>query len=71
MEDYYLPRWQLLIDATLVEQKGGKPVDRHALQKLWRDHDLQFASSVGGHYAAKPHGDSFSMSGALYKKYVQ
>jgi hypothetical protein len=54
-----------------VEQKGGKPVDRHALQKLWRDHDLQFASSVGGHYAAKPHGDSFSMSGALYKKYVQ
>jgi alpha-N-acetylglucosaminidase len=71
MEDYYLPRWQLLIDATLVEQKGGKPVDRHALQKLWRDHDLQFASSVGGHYAAKPHGDSFSMSRALYKKYVQ
>ena len=71
MRDYYLPRWQLLIDATLAELKGGKPVDRPALQKLWRDQDLQFASSVGGRYTTKPHGDSFSMSRALYKKYAQ
>lgn len=71
MRDYYLPRWQLLIDATLSELRGGKPVDRPALQKLWHDHDWKFASSVGPHYTAEPHGDAFSMSRALYKKYVQ
>ena len=70
MRDYYLPRWQLLINATQAELNGGKPVDRPALQKLWRDHDRQFASSAGGHYPVKPRGDAFSMSRALYKKYV-
>jgi len=26
LRDYYLPRWQMLIDATLAELNGGKPV---------------------------------------------
>ncbi len=71
MRDYYLPRWQLLIDATLAELNGGKPVDRQELQRQWRDHDLRFASSAGGNYATKPHGDLFSASRALFKKYVR
>jgi alpha-N-acetylglucosaminidase len=70
MNDYYLPRWQLLIDATLAELKGGKPVDRQALQKQWREHDLNFARTANGHYAAKPHGDFFGMSRKLFKKYM-
>ncbi len=70
MRDYYLPRWQLLIDATLAELKSGKPVDRQALENQWREHNLKFATSTGGHYAAKPHGDFFAMSRALYKKYA-
>src|SRR5690242_6099254 len=56
MRDYYLPRWQLLIDATLSELKGGKPVNRMALEKQWREHDLQFAATTGGHYSAKATG---------------
>jgi hypothetical protein len=70
MRDYYLPRWQLLIDATLAELKGGKPVDRRALEKQWRAHDLKFATSANGDYATKPHGDFFALSRALYKKYA-
>ena len=37
MRDYYLPRWQMFIDATLAELKGGTPVDRPALEKQWRE----------------------------------
>ncbi len=68
--DYYLPRWQMLIDATLAALKDGKPVDREALEKQWREHDLKFAASAGGRYAAKPRGDYFKMSRALFKKYA-
>ena len=70
MRDYYLPRWQVLIDATLAELKGGKPVDRQALEQQWREHDLKFATTTRGHYAVTPHGDFFAMSRALYKKYA-
>ncbi|MGH7952784.1 MAG: alpha-N-acetylglucosaminidase, partial [Limisphaerales bacterium] len=70
MRDYYLPRWQMLIDATLVELKGRKPVDRQALEKQWREHDLKFATAAGGNYAAKPHGDCFTLSRALFEKYA-
>ena len=70
MRDYYLPRWQGLIDATLAELKGGKPVDRQALEQQWREHDLKFATTTRGHYAVTPHGDFFTMSRALYKKYA-
>jgi alpha-N-acetylglucosaminidase len=70
MGDYYLPRWQMLIDATLVELNGGKPVDRPALEKRWRDHNVNFATSAGGHYAVKPSGDFFAMSQELFKKYA-
>ena len=70
MRDYYLPRWQLLIDATLVELKGGKPVDRQALEKQWREHDLEFAMTAGGHYTTRPSGDFFVMSRELFKKYA-
>ena len=70
MRDYYLPRWQMLIDATLAELKGGKPVDRQVLGKEWREHDLKFATTAGGHYAALPHGDFFAMSRNLFKKYA-
>ena len=70
MRDYYLPRWQLLIDATLAELKGGKPVDRQALEKQWREHDLKFATTAGSHYAARPSGDFFVMSRELFRKYA-
>jgi alpha-N-acetylglucosaminidase len=70
MRDYYLPRWQLLIDVTLAELKSGKPVDRQTLKKQWREHDLKFARTAGGHYSARPRGDFFDMSRKLFKKYV-
>ncbi len=69
MRDYYLPRWQMFIDATLAELKGGTLVDRPALEKQWRNHDLEFATTAGD-YATKPHGDFFASSRALYKKYA-
>lgn len=69
MTDYYLPRWQMFIDATQAELDGGKPVDHAALEQQWRAHDVKFATSAGGHYAAKPHGDFYAMSRDLYKKY--
>lgn len=69
LEDYYIPRWKLLIDATLVELRGGKPVDRALLEKQWRDHDLKFSETAKGDYAAKPRGDFFDISCALYQKY--
>ncbi|MGD0745400.1 MAG: alpha-N-acetylglucosaminidase [Verrucomicrobiota bacterium] len=70
MSDYYLPRWQLLIDAALAELQGEPPLDLPALEKQWREHNLKFATTAGGHYATKPHGDFFAMSRALYKKYA-
>ena len=70
MRDYYLPRWQRFIDATLAELKGGIPVDRPALEKQWRSHDLEFATTAGGDYATRPHGNFFALSRALYKKYA-
>jgi alpha-N-acetylglucosaminidase len=70
MRDYYLPRWQMLIDATLAALKDGKPVNREALEKQWREHDLKFAADGGAHYAAKPRGDFYDMSRKLFKKYA-
>ena len=69
MRDYYLPRWQMLIDATLAGLKSGKPVDKKALDKQWCDHNWKFATTVGGDYSAKPKGDSFAMSRTLFDKY--
>ena len=65
-----LPRWKLLIDATLLELKTGKPVDRAALTKQWRAHELKFARTAAGKYAKIPQGDFFSMSANLFKKYA-
>jgi alpha-N-acetylglucosaminidase len=70
MCDYYLPRWQVLIDATQVELNGGKPVNRPALEKLWRANDLKFTQTAGGQYAAKASGDYFIMSRELFGKYA-
>jgi alpha-N-acetylglucosaminidase len=70
MRDYYLPRWQIFIDAVLAELNGGKPVDRTALEKQWREHDLKFAMTANGDYASAPHGDYFALSRELYKKYA-
>lgn len=69
MRDYYLPRWQVLINAKLSELKGGPPVDQEALEKQWRAHDLQFATSTNGDYAVEPQGDCYTLSSALYKKW--
>lgn len=69
LRDYYLPRWQMLIDATLVELKGGPAVNYSELQKKWREHDSQFARTVGGNYSTEPKGDFYDMSRALFKKY--
>jgi len=70
LRDYYLPRWQMLIDATLTELKGGPPADRQALEKQWREHDLQFARTAGGDYATEPQGNLFALSLGLYNKYA-
>ena len=68
--DYYLPRWQSLIDATRVELQGGKPVDRPALETSWRAHNQAFAATIGGRYPAKPQGDWFALSRGLFAKYA-
>lgn len=70
LRDYYLPRWQMLIDATLTELKGGAAVDRPALEKRWREHDWKFAATAGGDYATEPHGDFYSMSRDLFRQYA-
>lgn len=70
MADYYLPRWQLLIDATLEELKTGTPTDPEVLKKQYREHDLQFASTSGGKYPEKVTGDVFSTSRMLFEKYA-
>ena len=69
LRDYYLPRWQMLIDATQVELKGGPAVNYSELQKKWREHDSQFAQTVGGNYSTEPKGDFYAMSRALFQKY--
>jgi alpha-N-acetylglucosaminidase len=69
MRDYYLTRWQMLIDATLAELKGGKAVDRAALEKRWREYEKKFADTAAGNYPHQPNGDCFALSRALFKKY--
>jgi alpha-N-acetylglucosaminidase len=69
MRDYYLPRWQMLIEATLAELKGGKSVDRAELEKSWREHERKFAGTAADNYAYQPGGDYFALSRALFKKY--
>jgi len=71
LRDYYLPRWQMLIEATLAELKSGPPVDRVALEKQWRQHDQQFVDSAEGNYSSTPHGDGFALSRALYERYAR
>jgi alpha-N-acetylglucosaminidase len=69
MRDYYLPRWQLLIEATAAELKGGKAVDRVALEKNWRQHEKQFADAAADKYSNRPAGDCFALSRTLFQKY--
>jgi len=69
MRDYYLPRWQMLIEATLAELKGGKAVDRIELEKKWREHEKRFVDTAAGNYSHLPSGDYFALSRALFKKY--
>ena len=71
MRDYYLPRWQSLIEATLAELKGGRTVDRTVLERKWRAHEKHFADTAAGSYAHRPNGDCFALSRALFKKYGQ
>ena len=53
MRDYYIPRWQILIDSTLTELRTGNTVERGALEKQWRDCDWAFARKIDGHYATE------------------
>jgi alpha-N-acetylglucosaminidase len=69
MRDYYLPRWQMFIDATAAELQTGRPMDRSALENQMRDYEWKFARATGGEYASKPNGDPFARSRALYEKY--
>lgn len=67
--DYYLPRWQMLIEAAETALEGGKVMDEKTLETRWRQHDLSFATAAGGNYAAQPEGDFYTMSSRLFKKY--
>jgi alpha-N-acetylglucosaminidase len=69
--DYYLPRWQMLVDATLTELREVKSVDRRALQGRWRRHELNFASVAGSSYATSPREDAFTVSRELFQKYIE
>jgi alpha-N-acetylglucosaminidase len=69
MRDYYLPRWQMLIDASTVELKGGPKINPAALKKQYEDHNWAFARGVGGNYSVQPHGDIFAMSRSLFDRY--
>ncbi len=70
MRDYYLPRWQLLINATLEDLKREKPVNRKELEQEWRNHDTNFVMNAGDDYLTRPKGDFFSMSAELFNKYA-
>ncbi len=69
MRDYYMPRWQMLIDATRNELRGGKAVDRTVLESRWRDHDRKFAAAIDGYYDVKPNADYYALSRSLFEKY--
>jgi len=69
IRDYYLPRWQMLIDAAAAELKGGPKIDSAALEKQFRDHDWAFASGSGSTCPNQAHGDCFAMSKALFGQY--
>jgi alpha-N-acetylglucosaminidase len=69
MQDYYLPRWQIFIDAILEELNGGKVADRKVLEKRWRDHEMRFVNNVSGSNRQRPDEDCYSVSLTLYKKY--
>jgi alpha-N-acetylglucosaminidase len=70
MRDYYLPRWQMLIDAATAELNGGPPIDAKTLTQKYRDHDWAYARGFDGNYPDKPHGDTFAMSKSLFNKYA-
>jgi len=59
----------MFIDAAFAELKGGKAVDRAALERMWREHEKKFANSVDSDYARQPAGDYFAMSRMLFKRY--
>lgn len=69
LRDYYLPRWQLLIEATVSELENGKAVDRSALERKWREHERNFAENAATRYPSEPSGDCFALSRALFRKY--
>ena len=70
IRDYYLPRWQILIDSTLAELKDRKRVDRAALEKQWNDRNWEFVTATDGNYSDSPNGNYFAMSRALFEKYA-
>lgn len=70
MSDYYLPRWQILIDAIKEELKSGKTMDEAAVAKQYRDHDQRFANSSDANYPVKPCGNFYRLSSELYTKYA-
>jgi len=71
LRDYYLPRWQLTIDARLASLKDGKPIVMKALRKQWKEQAWKFVDSTEGVYPATPQGDVFSMSRSLHDKYAK
>ncbi len=70
MRDYYLPRWQELIDGKLTELKGGEQVNRQAFMQQCRDLDWKFARAGGGDYAMQARGNPVAMSSGLFRKYA-
>ena len=70
MRDYYLPRWQMFIDATIDELKSGKPANLEDLKRKWRAFEWQYATTTGGDYPARPRGDTYAMSRAMFNKYA-
>lgn len=69
LRDYYLPRWEMLIEAAHAALRSGRAFDPAALAGQWRAHERRFAATVGGTYAREPEGDAFAMSAALFKKH--
>ena len=70
MRDYYLPRWQMFIDATIDELKTGKPANLEDLKTKWRAFEWQYATTTGSDYPARPQGDAYEMSRAMFRKYA-
>ena len=60
----------MFIDATIDELKTGEPANREDLKSKRRAFEWKYATTTGSDYPARPQGDTYEMSHAMFQKYA-